>query len=379
MRTGTIRKPQRDVYLVGAAMTPMRGHYLDKTYVGLMQSAGREFCEHMGPSFHMGMPTIVNTATYNDGFSGLYIGFSQGPSVLGTHLAEHDRSEAGGQSGFAGAARLFDAIAGGRHDLGVHLGVEKSTDCYDPHTGTATPAVVLFPPMNMFGKAPYGHGHVLLTDATITGSTAMLFPIRSTKGPVRDGIFSAAEPVKVVFMRDRDGWITDVFVVPQKELAAEQVMKSPLFVDEIDWSGLKVKPVFDPVTTYEESMLDIFMAMTAFCDRVNSSSKAREILARNDFTINVHTAGGDFCIMVRTGTIAISIDLPESPTTEFAIADPQVFFDWVNGGGIIDAVAEGALWFPARGESEGGQFEIAFITDLDRLHRAAMRDGAISA
>ncbi len=135
-------KLSRDVFLIGAAMTHMKFRHLDKTYMGLAQDAAWELLQHMGPNFHMGMPTFVNTSTYNDGFAGLWIGFSQFPAVIGTHLAEMDRSEAGGQTGFAGMARTIDAIASGRHDMAVQLGIEKSTDCFDPFSGTQTPAVV---------------------------------------------------------------------------------------------------------------------------------------------------------------------------------------------------------------------------------------------
>ena len=241
------------------------------------------------------------------------------------------------------------------------------------HVFEAEPAVVIFPPMNFHGLAPYGHAHVILSDGKVIANTAMVMLVRSRKGPVREGIFGPTEPVKVVFKRQRDGWITDVVCLPQSELTEEQIAKSPLFLDEIDWTELKEKPVFEKNEEYAEAFPGIIEAMSSFCLAVNSAGKAKEILGRRDFTINIFTSGGNFCLVVKDGEISVSTELVENPTTEFAIENPQVFLAWTTGAGISEAIASGELWFHVRSQEEGGQFELDMIFNLDRIYRKTVK------
>ena len=79
---------------------------------------------------------------YNDIFEGHAIPETFLNDVLGLHLHEFDRVTTGGQTGMATMTRVYDALASGRHQLGLALGVEKAQDSYDPVTKSTTPMVV---------------------------------------------------------------------------------------------------------------------------------------------------------------------------------------------------------------------------------------------
>jgi len=130
------------VYVVGVGMTKMAGRHLNATYWKLAQMGGQALLEHMHPDFHLGQVDFVSFGIYNDIFQGHAIPETFLNDVLGLHLKEFDRVSTGGQTGMATVTRVYDAIAAGRHKVGLALGVEKAQDSFDPQTHSTTPMVV---------------------------------------------------------------------------------------------------------------------------------------------------------------------------------------------------------------------------------------------
>jgi acetyl-CoA acetyltransferase len=130
------------VYVVGAGMTKMAGRHLDATYWKLAQMGGRALLEKMPGDFHLGKVSFASFGIYNDMFEGHAIPETFLNDVLGLHLKEFDRVTTGGQTGMAALTRTHDAVAAGRHRLGMAFGVEKAQDSYDPQTKSTTPMVV---------------------------------------------------------------------------------------------------------------------------------------------------------------------------------------------------------------------------------------------
>lgn len=130
------------VYVVGVGMTKMLGRYLDATYWKLAQLGGRALLDKMPKDFDLGQVSFTSFGIYNDIFEGHAIPETFLNDVLGLHLTEFDRVTTGGQTGVATMTRTYDAIASGRHRLGMAFGVEKAQDSYDPQTRSTTPMVV---------------------------------------------------------------------------------------------------------------------------------------------------------------------------------------------------------------------------------------------
>ncbi len=131
-----------NVYVVGVGMTKMAGRHLDATYWKLAQLGGKALLERMPADFHLGMVDFTSFGIYNDIFEGHAIPETFLNDVLGLHLREFDRVTTGGQTGMATLTRVYDALASGRHRIGMALGVEKAQDSYDPQTKSTTPMVV---------------------------------------------------------------------------------------------------------------------------------------------------------------------------------------------------------------------------------------------
>lgn len=241
----------------------------------------------------------------------------------------------------------------------------------------AEPVITYFAPARMHGKAPFGFGFFYLQDDQTQATSAIALAIRTTTGIIRQGIYGGDTPIKVVFKRTREGLITDVFVVPQAELSATQIAQSPLFDDELDWSRAITVPTFEPVPEYAEAMPSVLEAMTRFIDLANQSPRNQARLAEApEFTANVRTAGGDFCLFFRDKKVGMSHDLVEQPSTTFAVRDPRVFLGWTQGKSLTDQMALGNLLFPAQLDYEAEQVEPRYLEDLDRLWRNEKRDSA---
>ncbi|MFA5076019.1 MAG: thiolase family protein [Patescibacteria group bacterium] len=131
-----------NVFVFGAEITPMKGRYFDKTFLGITQDLIAAFCERMGPWFNMSLVDFISYAMYNPSFQNHFIAESFANMVLGTNNIECDRVATGGQTGLAAMTRLYDAIRSGRHQIGLALGVEKCQDAYDPLSHSTTPMVI---------------------------------------------------------------------------------------------------------------------------------------------------------------------------------------------------------------------------------------------
>ena len=63
--------------------------------------------------------------------------------------------------------------------------------------------------------------------------------VRTTRGTIRPGIYGKGTPLKIVFRdvpKRRDSMY--IFALPQSELTAEQLSKSPLLEGDIEWGNL---------------------------------------------------------------------------------------------------------------------------------------------
>ena len=243
-----------------------------------------------------------------------------------------------------------------------------------PDTGVladAEPVITLFAPARMQGKAPFAHGYVYLKNEKMKTATAMMFALETRDGVIRPGIYKADTPVKVVFKDDgeRQGWVRDVFCVPQKELTKKQLAKTPLFASDIDWREPK-PPVYAKNKKQAAAMPKILDGIRTFFDGVNRSSRNKARLRAVDFKANVITGGGKFCIAARKGAISLLDKAVAKPDTTLAIKNPSVLLTWTQGKALTNLFALGELWLSNR---EG----IRVLEDLDRLWRAAFRDGTL--
>jgi acetyl-CoA C-acetyltransferase len=131
-----------NVYVVGVGMTKMAGRHLDATYWKLTQKGAIALLNEMGPEFTLGDVSFCSFGIYNDIFEGHAIPETFLNDVLGWHLKEMDRVTTGGMTGLATLTRVYDAIAAGRHKMGLAMGVEKAQDSFDPQTKSTTPMVI---------------------------------------------------------------------------------------------------------------------------------------------------------------------------------------------------------------------------------------------
>jgi uncharacterized OB-fold protein len=243
-----------------------------------------------------------------------------------------------------------------------------------PDTGVIAggdPVITLFAPARMHGKAPFAHGLVYLKNDKIDATVAMMFALQTTRGVIQPGIFKAGTKVKVVFKddKDREGWVRDMFCLPQKELSKTQLKKSPLFASDIDWSEPK-PPKYPKNPKQAKALPKILGAVATFFDGVNRSPRNRARLKAVNFTVNVYTGGGNFAFGVKKGVIQLLPKTVGKPTTSIAVKNPAVFKGWTTGKALTNLFALGELWLANR---EG----IRVLEDLDRLWRAAFRDGTL--
>jgi uncharacterized OB-fold protein len=239
-----------------------------------------------------------------------------------------------------------------------------------PDTGRiidADPVITLFAPARMHGRAPFAHGYVYLKGKGIEANVAMMFGLETTDGVIRPGVYKQGTAVKVVFEDKREGWVRDVFCLPARELTKEQLKKSPLFRSDIDW--LAAKPPKYPKGN-AAAMPKVKAAIEKFFAGVNQSPRNQARLKSVDFKVNVVTGGGTVCFAAKGGAIKLLPKADPAPTTTIAAADPKFLIPWTKGKALTNLFALGKLWLSNR---EG----IRVLEDLDRLWRAASRDGAL--
>jgi uncharacterized OB-fold protein len=235
----------------------------------------------------------------------------------------------------------------------------------------ADPVITLFAPARMSGKAPFAHGLVRLRQGSIDPTVDMMFALETTDGVIRPGVYQAGTPLKLVFKDDgeREGCITDVFCLPQKELSPAQLSKKPLFRSDIDWrEPSPPKYAEDPVR--KARLGEVRAEIGKFFDGVNRSPRNLARLRVLEFTARVVTGGGSLVIAADKGAMRLLATPPAETTTTLAIEDPTILFEWTRGKALTNLFALGELWLSNR---EG----VRLLEDLDRLWRAATRDGTL--
>jgi len=130
----------KKVGIVGAAVTPFRARWYEKTYYELAQMATREAVQDAGISIK-----DVDAAfygIYNDIFEKAAIPEHPLQGICGMQNKFGIRISCGGATGAYTMSAAHAYLAAGRFKTALVLGVEKATDCFDFLSMSATPEVI---------------------------------------------------------------------------------------------------------------------------------------------------------------------------------------------------------------------------------------------
>lgn len=130
----------RRVGIVGAAVTPFKGKWYEKTYYELAQMATREAVKDAVISIK-----DVDAAfygIYNDIFERTCIPEHPLHGIIGMQNKPGIRISCGGATGAYTTSAAHAYLAGERFKTALVLGVEKATDCFDFLSMSATPEVI---------------------------------------------------------------------------------------------------------------------------------------------------------------------------------------------------------------------------------------------
>ena len=130
----------RKVGIVGAAVTPFKSKWYEKTYYELAQMATREALADAAIT-----PEDVDAVIYgiyNDIFERTCIPEHPLQGITGLHNKPGLRVSNGGATGAYAISAAHAYVAAGRYDTALVLGVEKSTDCFDFTSKSSTPEVI---------------------------------------------------------------------------------------------------------------------------------------------------------------------------------------------------------------------------------------------
>ncbi len=130
----------RRVGIIGAAVTPFKGRWVEKTYYALAQDAVRAALQDAGMSVNM-LDGVVY-GIYNDIFQRTCIPEHALQGLIGMQDKFGIRVSNGGATGAYALSAAHAYVASGRFDTMMVLGVEKSTDCFDFMSMSATPEVI---------------------------------------------------------------------------------------------------------------------------------------------------------------------------------------------------------------------------------------------
>ena len=130
----------RKVGIVGAAVTPFKATWREKTYYELAQMATREAVKDAGiPIQHV---DAAFYGIYNDIFERAAIPEHAIHGLVGMQNKFGIRITTGGATGAYTISAAHAYLAAGRFKTALVLGVEKCTDCYDFSSMSATPEVI---------------------------------------------------------------------------------------------------------------------------------------------------------------------------------------------------------------------------------------------
>jgi uncharacterized OB-fold protein len=246
----------------------------------------------------------------------------------------------------------------------------------------ATPVITIFAPSRFKGQAPFGTGRVFLeTPDGKLSDTAMLVRVRTTRGTIRPGIYRKGTPVKIAFRDERKGEIEDIFALPQSELTAEQLAKSPLLESEIEWGRLAEHEIGESTPQLQEVLREVKVRFQKLAELIPQSARAMANLAHWNRTVNVQTGGGNFSFAVKKGKLQVRDESAEDADLVLSLKDPSVLLAWLRdstegiGEGfespaLTDLVVEGTLVL--------NKPELETITRLDRVPRSLRRDGVLA-
>ena len=246
----------------------------------------------------------------------------------------------------------------------------------------ATPVITVFAPSRFKGQVPFGTGRVFLE--TLEGKlsdTAMLIRVRTTRGTIRPGIYKKGTPVKIAFRDERTGEMEDIFALPQSELTAEQLAKSPLLESEIEWGRLEEHELGPATPQLQEVLREVKVHFRKLAELIPQSARATANLAHWNRTVNVQTGGGNFSFTVQKGNLQVQEESAEEADLILRLKDPSVLLAWLRdstesvGKGfespaLTDLVVEGTLVL--------NKPELETITRLDRVPRSLRRDRVVA-
>lgn len=130
----------RRVGIVGAAVTPFKARWYEKTYYELAQMASAAALEDAG--VEVDEVDGVVYAIYNDIFQRAAIPEHPLQAVIGLENKFGVRVSNGGATGAYALSVAHAYLAAGRFRTLLVLGVEKATDCFDFQSMSATPEVI---------------------------------------------------------------------------------------------------------------------------------------------------------------------------------------------------------------------------------------------
>jgi acetyl-CoA C-acetyltransferase len=128
------------VGIVGAAVTPFKGRWIEKTYYELAQMATREAVEDA--QIPVQDVDAAFYGIYNDIFERAAIPEHAIHGLCGMQNKFGIRISTGGATGAYTMSAAHAYLAAGRFKTALVLGVEKSTDCFDFSSMSATPEVI---------------------------------------------------------------------------------------------------------------------------------------------------------------------------------------------------------------------------------------------
>jgi len=130
----------RKVGIVGAGVTPFKGRWMEKTYYELAQMATMSAMQDAGLE-----PNDVDAVCYgiyNDIFQRTCIPEHPLQGIIGLQNKFGIRISNGGATGAYTMSAAHAYVAAERFNTVLVLGVEKSTDCFDFQSMSATPEVI---------------------------------------------------------------------------------------------------------------------------------------------------------------------------------------------------------------------------------------------
>jgi acetyl-CoA C-acetyltransferase len=130
----------RRVGIVGAAVTPFRAKWYEKTYYELAQMATAEAVADA--AIPINDVDAVFYGIYNDIFERTCIPEHPLQGIIGMQNKFGMRISTGGATGAYTMSAAHAYLSSGRFDVALVLGVEKATDCWDFPSNSATPETI---------------------------------------------------------------------------------------------------------------------------------------------------------------------------------------------------------------------------------------------